>query len=242
VLWLYRLFEIPVWIYAVLALTLGRAWICRRRLDRAYAAAARMPSPRGLSGAEAAAEMLRSAGIEGIAVVPGRGPMGTGYDSVAQTLRLPHQVYHGHTLADVAWAAHAVGHALQHAGGDAPQPLALREAIASGVRLAAGTAYLLLVVGLVLDIPRLLAAGTLVLAGAVLAPMLTLSTERDAARRAARVLRMAALIDSAGARLVDPILAASVTAEAGAILPRWREATWHRPEQPPHRPRALPNP
>jgi Zn-dependent membrane protease YugP len=239
-LWLHRLFETPPWVYAALALAVGMALAARRRVDRACEPAAAIASRRGLTGAEAAAEMLRAAGVEGVVVEPGRGPMGTGYDSVARAIRLPRAVHDGRTLADVALAAHIVGHAMQHAGGDAPQPLAVRESIAAGVRLAAGTAVLLLGVGFVLDLPGSVALGALLLAAAALAPRLARPIERDAARRAARVLAMAALVDSAEARLVEPIVAAAGGLDTAAILPRLRPPAWRRRETPRHRPRAVP--
>jgi Zn-dependent membrane protease YugP len=233
---LYRLLETPVWVYAALALAVGMALRARWRLDAACGAAAEVPSRRALSGAEAAAEMLHRAGVEGVAVERGRGAMGQGYDEVARAVRLEGAVHDGRSLAAVALAAHEVGHALQHAGGDGPQPLEVRETLAIASRLGSGTAGLLLAVGLALDLPGLIAAGAVGLLGATAAPLGAIAVERDAARRARRVLAMSALVDSAEERLAGPIVEAAGGREVASILPRLRPPAWRRT---PLRPGAL---
>src|SRR5262245_33425148 len=69
----------------------------------------------GLSGADAARELLRRQNISGVTVEPVEGFLSDHYDPGARTLRLSPDVYHGRSLAALGVAAHEAGHAIQHA-------------------------------------------------------------------------------------------------------------------------------
>ena len=107
----------------------------------------RVPASSGLSGAEAAATILRASGLANVGIEMTRGFLGDHYDPASHTLRLSPDVYNGRSLAAVGIAAHEAGHALQQAR--AYVPLGLRTAI---VPLAAmrNLAWPILILGLIL--------------------------------------------------------------------------------------------
>src|SRR6187399_1279708 len=77
-------------------------------------------SRRGMSGAEAARELVRRRGIEGVRVEETPGFLSDHYDPTDRVLRLSPDVYHGRSLASLGVAAHEAGHAIQHAKGYGP--------------------------------------------------------------------------------------------------------------------------
>lgn len=68
-----------------------------------------------LSGKEVAEHMLRDNGIQDVRVISVPGRLTDHYNPADQTVNLSEEVYHGHSAAAAAIAAHECGHAVQHA-------------------------------------------------------------------------------------------------------------------------------
>ncbi len=78
------------------------------------------PLASGITGAQAAAMMLRDYGIYDVAVVCTEGELTDHYNPATRTVNLSEPVYYGDSAASVAIAAHECGHAIQHATAYAP--------------------------------------------------------------------------------------------------------------------------
>jgi len=102
---LYFLFLIP-------GLLLG-IW-AQIKLHLAYGKYSKMPVDSGMTGAQAAREILDRAGLADMPVeeVPGR--LSDHYDPMKRALFLSSDNFHGQSVAAVGVAAHEAGHALQH--------------------------------------------------------------------------------------------------------------------------------
>ena len=87
---------------------------------------AQVPAASGLSGAEAAQEITRHAGIHDVEIVPADGRLADHYDPLHRRLVLSKDNYFGRSVAAIGVAAHETGHAIQHA--QAYVPLQLRMA------------------------------------------------------------------------------------------------------------------
>jgi Zn-dependent membrane protease YugP len=85
-----------------------------------FAKYSRIGSRRGYTGAEAAAEMLRRQGVQGVTIELTHGFLGDHYDPLSRTLRLSQDVYASRSLAAIGVACHEAGHAIQHARSFAP--------------------------------------------------------------------------------------------------------------------------
>jgi Zn-dependent membrane protease YugP len=83
-------------------------------LKSVYARASRVPIASGLTGAQAAARILQSAGINDVDIVEGQSFLGDHYDPLNKKLVLSPDSYEGSSAANVGVAAHECGHALQH--------------------------------------------------------------------------------------------------------------------------------
>jgi Zn-dependent membrane protease YugP len=183
----------------------------------------RVPASSGLSGAEAAATILRASGLANVGIEMTRGFLGDHYDPASHTLRLSPDVYNGRSLAAVGIAAHEAGHALQQAR--AYVPLGLRTAI---VPLAAmsNLAWPILILGLILRASPL---GGLLITGALLLfltlvvlQVVNLPVEYNASRRAREALLQFGVVSAQEDNGVKAVLNAAaltyVAAALGAIL------------------------
>jgi Zn-dependent membrane protease YugP len=183
----------------------------------------RVPASSGLSGAEAAATILRASGLANVGIEMTRGFLGDHYDPASHTLRLSPDVYNGRSLAAVGIAAHEAGHALQQAR--AYVPLGLRTAI---VPLAAmsNLAWPILILGLILRASPL---GGLLITGALLLfltlvvlQVVNLPVEYNASRRAREALLQFGVVSAQEDDGVKAVLNAAaltyVAAALGAIL------------------------
>src|SRR4051794_40986124 len=104
----------PLWFVIGLPGMLFSIW-ARFLVKSTIARYSEVPSRRGMSGAEAARELIRQRGVPGVQVEETQGFLSDHYDPRARVLRLSPDVYHGRSLAAIGVAAHEAGHAIQHA-------------------------------------------------------------------------------------------------------------------------------
>jgi hypothetical protein len=102
---LYFLFLIP-------GLLLG-IW-AQIKLHLAYGKYSQVPVDSGITGAQAAREILDRAGLADMPVEEVPGHLSDHYDPTKRALFLSSENFHGQTVAAVGVAAHEAGHALQH--------------------------------------------------------------------------------------------------------------------------------
>src|ERR1700687_5968414 len=113
-------FQYMLWILPGLLLSLWASW----RTRSAFSKYSKVRSARGLTGAQAAQEMLRAAGIGDVKIVATSGMLTDHYHPATKTLALSEEVYGSPSLPAVGVACHEAGHAVPHA--PAHQPLWLR--------------------------------------------------------------------------------------------------------------------
>ena len=103
----------PLWlVFAIPGLLLG-IW-AQIKLSHAYGKYSRVPVDSGMTGAEAAREILDRAGLVNVPVEEIPGHLSDHYDPTKRALFLSSENFHGQTVAAVGVAAHESGHALQH--------------------------------------------------------------------------------------------------------------------------------
>ncbi len=180
----YFIFALPALILALIA----QAWV-----KSAYRRYLRVPNSRGITGAEAAAELIRYAGLnvrlEGI-----QRELGDHYDPRAKVLRLSPGVAGKASVASVAIVAHEVGHAIQDAR--AFMLLRLRSGLVAVVNFTSWLGPILFMAGLMLNMTSLAWLGVLFFSGAVIFALVTLPVEIDASRRALRLLRETGILQT----------------------------------------------
>lgn len=189
----------------------------------AYNKYSRIANRRGITGAEAAQMILRSAGIVDVRVESVGGWLSDHYSPREKILRLSPNNYSGASIAAVGIAAHEAGHAIQHATRYAP--LAIRNAAVPLASIGSGAGYLVLFIGVGMaytsGMPALnwLTLLGLVLVGSVaFFQLVNLPVEFDASRRALAVLTETGILsaeETSGAQNV--LMAAAMTYVAATV-------------------------
>ena len=109
----------------------------------------RVMSRRGLTGAQAAAGVLRAHGITDVGIARCSGKLTDHYDPRNNTIFLSDSVYDAATVAAVGVAAHEAGHAVQYA--ESYAPIKLRAAIIPVTNIGSKLAMPLILIGLLLS-------------------------------------------------------------------------------------------
>jgi Zn-dependent membrane protease YugP len=171
--------------------------IAQARLKSTYGRYLREPAASGLSGAQAAREILDHAGLVQVPVQEVRGHLTDHYDPLHRRLCLSSENFHGRSLAALGVAAHEAGHALQHQA--AYLPLNLRMAMVPVTNFASGASFLLVLIGMGIASAvgqKLALLGIGLFALVVFFQLITLPVEYDASRRAKERLLAMGLVSS----------------------------------------------
>ena len=136
----------------------------------------------GVTGAQAARVILDDAGLSDVPIEEVGGHLTDHYDPTRKALFLSSENFHGHSVAAVGVAAHEAGHALQHKAAYAP--LHLRMWLVPVTQFASGATQIIFLLGMVMNIAKLVLFAVAVFAGFALFQLVTLPVEFDASRRA----------------------------------------------------------
>jgi uncharacterized protein len=170
----------------------------------------------GLSGAEAARELLRLNGVRDVRVEPVEGFLSDHYDPSAKVLRLSPDVYEGRSLSALGVAAHEAGHALQDANHYAP--LSFRSLVVKPAMFGSNLGMYLVMGGLMVNVSGLVWVGIIMFSAFVLFTLVTLPVEFNASNRAVAVLERSGMITSQEVTGTRKVLnAAALTYVAAAI-------------------------
>lgn len=182
-----------------------------------YAAVA---SRTGMTGAEAAAKILRSQGIYDVTVQAVSGDLTDHYDPRTKTVNLSESVYHRTSVAALGVAAHECGHAIQdHAG---YVPLRMRSAFVPVASFGNKLAWPLVVFGLIIGLTPFVQIGIWMFLLVVLFQLITLPVEFNASSRALGLLGSAGIMPDEEVRGAKKVLRAAaltyVAAAAASVL------------------------
>lgn len=185
-------------------------------VKRTFAKYSQMPAANGMSGADAAAAVLRASGLPGLTINPIEGQLTDHYDPRTKTLNLSVDVGQATSVAAIGVAAHEAGHAIQDAKGY--WPMSVRQTLVPAASIGSSLWFLPVVLGFILQSTGLVTVGLVLFAAVVLFQLVTLPVEFDASRRALIALEDNALLASGeidGARAV--LRAAALTYVAGFV-------------------------
>lgn len=146
----------------------------------------KLKSSSGMTGAEAAAKMLRNAGLNQVRIERAQGFLSDHYDPRDRTLRLSKDVYNSPSLSAIGVACHEAGHALQHAANYAP--LAIRSKLAPATSFGSNAAYIFIIGGFLFRSTNLILLGAIFFSLAVVFSIVTLPVEWNATARAKKAV------------------------------------------------------
>lgn len=148
---------------------------------------ARVRSISGMTGAQAAQQVLHNAGIYDVRIEHISGELTDHYDPTSKVLRLSDSTYASPSVAAIGVAAHEAGHAVQHQTGYAP--LKMRAALVPAANIGSKIGIPIILIGALLGMSRtLVPIGIWVFSLSVLFQLVTLPVEFDASNRALRML------------------------------------------------------
>jgi len=205
---LYFLFLIP-------GLLLG-IW-AQIKLHLAYGKYSQVPVDSGMTGAQAAREILDRAGLNDMPVeeVPGR--LSDHYDPTKRALFLSSDNFHGQSVAAVGVAAHEAGHALQHQA--AYGLFNVRMALVPVTNFASTAYSIILLLGLFMGLFGM-ALWIIIATFSVITlfQLVTLPVEFDASRRAKEQLFRLGLVHEHERAGVSKVLDAAALTYVAALV------------------------
>ena len=173
-------------------------------------------SMRGMSGAEAAAELLRGAGISDVKIVRHQGMLTDHYNPLSKTLALSEPVYDSDSIAAIGVATHEAGHAIQHARHYGP--LWLRSALVPTANIGSSLGYIVMTAGLMFSSANIVLFGAILFSAVLLFQVVTLPVEFNASNRAKALVLDYGIVTAQEREGVDKVLnAAALTYVAAAI-------------------------
>lgn len=137
---------------------------------------------KNITGYDVARKILDANGLSNLYIVETKGTMTDHYDPSRKTVRLSSEVYHGSSVASMAIAAHECGHAIQDKEGYLF--LKIRSFIYPIVNLGTRLAYIVLLIGIILEYFDLILLGIVLVGLGLVFQIVTLPVEINASKRA----------------------------------------------------------
>lgn len=195
--------------------------IASARVNAAFNKYARVRSMSGMTGAQAAEEILRRRGIYDVRVEHIRGNLTDHYDPGKKVVRLSDSVYGSMSVAAIGVAAHECGHVMQHHEGYAP--LNFRTALVPAANIGSRLGMPIIILGIIFGSnPLLINIGIWVFSLAVLFQVVTLPVEFNASRRALACIEQYGIVTGDERKKSAKVLKAAaytyVAAAAASIL------------------------
>jgi Zn-dependent membrane protease YugP len=203
----------------IMLVTMALSLWATARVQSVYRRYSRSVVRSGITGAEAAAEILHHAGIHNVEIVAHDGFLGDHYDPIHRRLVLSHENYFGRSPAALGVAAHEAGHAIQHA--QAYKPLQWRMAAVGAATFANQIVTILPLLFMFGGFLEPIVGFTLMAVGwgIIMAfNLITLPVEFDASRRARVLLTRMGMITDQESEAVEKVLRAAAWTYVAAFI------------------------
>ena len=187
------------------------------RVSSAFGRYKKVAATSGVTGAQAAREILNAAKIHDVEVREINDMLGDHYDPMKKRLCLSSDVYNTPSVAALGIAAHEAGHAIQHARAYAP--LKWRMAIVPVTQFASQMLPFVIIGGFMFHISGLISLGIICYAVLAVFQLITLPVEFDASKRAKVILQQMGMVQPGGeATGVNAVLNAAALTYVAAFV------------------------
>jgi Zn-dependent membrane protease YugP len=187
------------------------------RVSSAFGKYKKVAATSGVTGAQAAREILNAAKIHDVEVREINDMLGDHYDPVHKRLCLSSDVYRTPSVAALGIAAHEAGHAIQHARAYAP--LKWRMAVVPVTQFASQLLPLVIIGGFMFHITGLITLGIICYGILAFFQLITLPVEFDASKRAKVILQQMGMVQPGGeAAGVNSVLNAAALTYVAAFV------------------------
>lgn len=186
------------------------------RVKTTYSKMSRVMNSRGLTGAEAAQNVLRFYCITDVRLEQVSGTLTDHYDPKEKVIRLSQGVYGASTIAAVGIACHEAGHAAQHA--QAYKPIAVRNALVPVANIGSASGLWIALLGLAMNWTIVIQIGIILYAFVALFQLVTLPVEFNASSRALKVIDETAMLQGEEYKGAKKVLSAAAMTYVAALL------------------------
>lgn len=180
---LYLVLVLPAFIFSIWA---------QYKVTNSFNVYSQQRTSRGITGAQAAREVLENAGVYDVQITKTDGKLTDHFDPRSKVISLSENVYNAATVAAVGVAAHEAGHAIQYASEYGP--IQARSAIIPITNIGSKLSVPLILIGIFFDFTGLINIGIILFGTVVVFQLITLPVEFNASRRAVKVLSDSALL------------------------------------------------
>lgn len=191
----YTMFDYTWFIFMVPCMILSL--YCSAKVHSTFNKYSQVRNRRGLTGAQAAQNVLYSNGVTGVTIEKVAGNLTDHFDPRTNTIRLSESVYDSSSVAAVGVAAHEAGHAVQHATNYVPNKI--RSAVVPAAKFGSSLSWILITIGLFLPVQYdfVVIAGIVLFSFSVIFTLVTLPVEFNASKRALQTIKGSSLLDEA---------------------------------------------
>ena len=176
---------------------------------------AKIASKRGMTGFDAARQILDSNGLRHVRIERVQGDLTDHFNPKDNTVYLSETVHSCANAAAVGVAAHEAGHAVQYAVGYSP--MKLRAAIIPITNLGSNLALPLVLFGILFSYPTLAYLGVIAFGASTLFQLVTLPVEFNASSRAMAALTASGQLDSDELKSARKVLTAAALTYVAAL-------------------------
>jgi uncharacterized protein len=195
------------------------------KVKSTYSKYAKIRNQQGITGAQAASQMLRSNGLGDVPIETVEGKLTDHYDPSKRVLRLSPEVGGVASVAAVGIALHEVGHAVQHQ--TKYGMMGVRSFLVPAANLGSSLGWILIIGGVLLmglsqalsEFGTLIAViGLIFFSAAVLFTLVTLPVEFDASNRARRMMKDTGILVGEEYNGASAVLSAAALTYVAAML------------------------
>jgi uncharacterized protein len=154
----------------------------QRQVSRTFKRYSEVRPRNGLTGAQAAAAVLRVSGLSDVSIQRVEGRLSDHYDPRNRTLNLSQDVGEASSIAALGVAAHEAGHAIQDA--QHYTPMRIRQTLVPAAQIGQSLWFFPVFLGLIMGSVGLVNIGLILFLAIVIFQLVTLPVEFDASKRA----------------------------------------------------------
>lgn len=210
----FPVFNINYLIYMLPAFILGL--VAQLFVNGSFSRWSQVPNRTGFSGTQVAQRLADHLGLYDLRLKGTPGRLTDHYDPRDKTLSLSQDIAQGSSVAAMAVTAHELGHAQQDQ--EEYLPMKLRSALVPVVNIGTNAGWILIMLGLLLQISNLAWLGVIAFSAGAVFSIATLPVELNASKRARQLLQTNGMITTEEEqRGVNQVLNAAALTYVAAI-------------------------
>lgn len=209
----FGLYYDPTYILVIIAFLLSM--FASFGVNSTFSKYSNVKNTRGLTGRDAAREILDRNGLYNIAIEHVAGNLTDHFDPRANVIRLSDSTFYSTSVAAVGVAAHEAGHAIQHAVDY--KPIKMRNAVIPIANIGSTLSMPLFIIGLILGSAGLALAGVVLFSAVLLFQLVTLPVEFNASKRALNILDSVGMLSEQEVKQSKKVLRAAAMTYVAAV-------------------------